>query len=165
MNPLPWPDNHHLEAAEAWLELGNPVEAANEVQRIAPELRLHPEVLNVRWQILSHTKDWETALVVAGAITRLMPGSPVGWIHLSYTLHEMGRTQEAWDNLANVADRFPEDGTIGYNRACYACRLGNLSQARELLSAVLKLGDAKEIKRVALADTDLKPLWKVIPSL
>jgi len=165
MNPLPWPDNHHLDAAGGWLDLGVPTEAAAEIQRIAPELRLHPEVLNVRWQILARQKDWTTGLVIAGALTRLMPESAIGWIHLSYTLHELGRTQEAWDNLAGVANRFPDDCTIIYNQACYACRLGNLTTASDLLARTLKLGDAPELKRMALADTDLQPLWKLISAM
>jgi len=162
MNPLPWPDNHHLDAAEGWLELGDTAFAAQEIQRIAPELRLHPEVLNVRWQILAKDKDWDNCLVIAGAITRLVPASPVGWIHFSYTLHELGRTQEAWDNLSGVAEQFPDDCTIAYNRACYACHLGELKIARALLSQAMKLGDAGQVKETALSDGDLKPLWKVI---
>jgi hypothetical protein len=165
MNPLPWPDNHHLDAAEGWLELGDADFASEEIQRIAPELRLHPEVLNVRWQILARQKDWDNCLVIAGAITRLVPASPVGWIHFSYTLHELGRTREAWENLSVVAERFPDDCTIAYNRACYACRLGELKTARDLLTRAMKLGDPRELKRTALEDRDLRPLWKVISEL
>ncbi len=165
MNPLPWPDNHHLDAANGWLELGDAVEAAEEIQRIAPEMRLHPEVLNVRWQILAREKDWDTCLVIAGTLTRLVPESSVGWIDLSYTLHELGRTQEAWNNLENVAHKFPEDCTIAYNRACYACCLGKLSAAQELFLLTMKLGDPKELKRVALADEDLEPLWDFVKAM
>jgi predicted Zn-dependent protease len=165
MNPLPWPDNHHLDAAEGWLELGDAASASREIQNIAPELRLHPEVLNVRWLILAKDKNWENCLVIAGAITRLMPASPVGWIHLSYTLHELGRTQEAWDNLSIVAGRFPLDCTMAYNRACYACRLGNLIDARQLLARAMKLGDSGQVKQTALSDNDLKPLWSMIAGL
>ena len=165
MNPLPWPDNHHLDAAEGWLELGDTTQAAAEIQNIAPELRLHPEVLNVRWQILARDRDWENGLVIAGVISRLVPESPVGWIHLSYTLHELGRTQEAWDNLSRVAPKFPSDCTIAYNRACYACRLGNLETARELLTRAIRLGDAGQVKQAALEDHDLQPLWTTISDL
>ncbi|HYG24534.1 MAG TPA: tetratricopeptide repeat protein [Verrucomicrobiae bacterium] len=165
MNPLPWPDNHHLDAAEGWLELDVPVEAADEIQQIAPELRLHPEVLNVRWQILARKKDWRNGLVIAGVISRLVPESPVGWIHLSYTLHEMGRTREAWENLSRVAPQFPGDCTIAYNRACYACRLGNLETARDLLRRAMQLGDEGQVKETALSDHDLEPLWRAIREL
>ena len=99
MKSLPWPDHHYLHAAEAWLELGNTEEASAEARRIAPEHALHPDVLNVRWQILSSQKDWDACLDVARAIIQSAPESAAGWIHLSYTLHELGRTQEAWDNL------------------------------------------------------------------
>jgi predicted Zn-dependent protease len=165
MNPLPWPDNHYLDAAEGWLSLGNPAEATAEIDRMAPEMRLHPEVLNVRWQILAREKNWKTCMVIAGTLTRLIPESSVGWIHLSYTLHELGRTQEAWDNLQAIAERFPDDCTISYNQACYACRLGNLSTAEALLLHIMKIGDRDEMKRVALSDSDLQPLWKTITKM
>lgn len=101
MNPLPWPDNHHLDAAGGWLELGLPVEAAAEIQRIAPELRLHPEVLNVRWQILAREKNWDTCLVIAGALTRLMPeirgGLDSSFLHVARTRPDAGSVgQSGW---------------------------------------------------------------------
>jgi len=45
------------------------------------------------------------------------------------------------------------------NLACYECQLGDLSQARKWLETAFKAGDRKELKRMALADSDLKPLW------
>ena len=85
--------------------------------------------------------------------------SPAGWIHLSYTLHELHRTQEAWDNLSAVAARFPDNFNIAYNLACYACQLGNLPRARELLGLAIELGGSAETKLMALKDPDLTPLW------
>ena len=41
----------HLEAAEGWVELGNHLEANEELERITAENRAHPAVLGVRWQI------------------------------------------------------------------------------------------------------------------
>ena len=49
--PLEPPDSIHLKAAEGWLELGNQPEANEELEKIAPELRVHPDVLEIRWQI------------------------------------------------------------------------------------------------------------------
>jgi hypothetical protein len=80
-------------------------------------------------------------------------------------LHELGRTQEAWDNLSTVAGQFPTDCTMIYNRACYACRLGNLTTAQQLLTRAMKLGDSGQVKETALADHDLEPLWKLIAGL
>jgi hypothetical protein len=44
-------DHHHLQAAQGWLELGNHTEANEELERITPLNRAHPDVLQVRWRI------------------------------------------------------------------------------------------------------------------
>jgi hypothetical protein len=59
MPPLQPPDSTHLQAAEGWLELGNPLEANEELEKITPELRPQPDVLRVRWQIYAAAKEWE----------------------------------------------------------------------------------------------------------
>ena len=109
MNPLPWPDQNHIQAAEGWLELGNSHEANDELERLTPGLRAHPAVLDLRWQIYAQAKNWPACLEIATAITKLAPKSPAGWVHLSFTLHELHRTQEASDNLTPVAAQFPDN--------------------------------------------------------
>ena len=49
--PFSPPDSHHLEAAKGWLELGNPEEAFEELGLIEPQLRGHPDVLELCWRI------------------------------------------------------------------------------------------------------------------
>ena len=51
MNNLPLPDRRHLDAAEGWLGLGDHLAANEELVQITPELRAHPDVLQVRLQI------------------------------------------------------------------------------------------------------------------
>lgn len=159
MDPLPWPDENHLHAAEGWLELGNANEANEELDRIAPRLRDHPAVLDLRWQIYAQADKWAACLDIAAAIIKLAPNSPDGWIRLPYTLHVLGHTQGAWDILNAVAARFPDNPTIAYNLACYACQLGNIARARELLDAALTLDNSPSMKLSALNDPDLSPLW------
>jgi Flp pilus assembly protein TadD len=81
---------------------------------------------------------------------------------LAYALHEQKRTQEAWNVLLPVADKFPDDATIRYNLACYACQLGRLDQARAWLEKAFALGNARKMKLMALEDPDLRPLWEKI---
>ena len=162
MPPLQPPDSHHLLAAQGWLELGNHVEANRELQNIAPLLRAHPHVLEMRWQICAVAKDWDAALAIASSLVRLMPENPFGWIHRSFALHELKRTAEARDNLMPVLDKFPSQAILRYNLACYECQLGRLQQAKDWLQKALAIGDPKEIKRMALEDPDLEPLWNDI---
>src|SRR5664279_2801766 len=162
MKPLAPRDTFHFLAAQGWLELGNPAEANAELEKLAPQLRVLPAVLNLRWLIYVAAEDWGAALDIAAALIQLDPEDPVGWANRSYALHELKRTAEARDNLLRVVDRFPASATMRYNLACYECQLGRLEQAKRWLEKAFALGDARKMQLAALDDPDLQPLWKEI---
>jgi len=164
ISPLQPPDTFHLQAAQGWLELGSPIESSEELEKITPQMRTHPDVLKVRWEIYAAQKKWEAALDIATTLMELEPEKPLGWVHRSYCLHELKRTAEARDNLLRVVDKFSMSATIPYNLACYECQLGNLPQAKKWLKAAFRIGNKKQMKRAALEDPDLKPLWQEIRS-
>jgi len=62
--------------------------------------------------------------------------------------------------LDEAAKLFPDDSMIQYNLACYCAQLSQLDAAQEHLHKSYELGDAKQIKLMALDDEDLKPLWE-----
>ena len=159
IEPLAPPDSFHLSAAVGWLELGNHGEANDELERIAPAFRIHPDVLKVRYEVYAKAGKWEIAADIAQAITKAVPDVSYGWFHLAYALHELKRTQEAWNVLLPVADKFPDLYLIRYNLACYACQLGNLEEAMQWLDKAFDIADKKSVKLMALKDPDLEPLW------
>jgi tetratricopeptide (TPR) repeat protein len=165
MRSLEPPESHFLNAAIGWLELGNTGEALSELCRLPIPARCHPDVFEVRWQIYARERKWETALDLARVIIKLDPQRPEGWIHQSYSLHELERTDEARRHLVEVAERFPEVSTIPYNLACYACQLGDLDETRDWLHRAIRVGDKRQIKSMALEDADLRPLWDEIRKL
>ena len=71
-----------------------------------------------------------------------------------------GGIEKAKPVLLEAAKLFPDDDTIQYNLACYCAQLGQLDAAQEYLDKSYELGDAKQIKLIALDDDDLKPLWE-----
>jgi tetratricopeptide (TPR) repeat protein len=158
-HPLPHSEQHHLEAAEGWLELGNHLEANEKLERIEASLRAHPDVLELRWQIYAKAKKWEECVLIGQALVNSAPARPDSWIHRSYALHELKRTEEASDLLLAAADLFPGLWLIMYNLACYASCLGNLEEAWDWLQDAFDLGDAKKVKSMALEDKDLENLW------
>ena len=162
MKPLELHDQRHLEAAQGWFELGNCIEATEELEQITAENRAHPAVLEVRWQIYAKAKKWDAALDIASTLIQLVPEHPLGLVHRSYCLHELKRSEEARDNLLRVVDKFPEDPIMRYNLACYECQLGRLEQAKNWLQKAYESGDPKKIRSMALEDPDLKPLWREI---
>ena len=92
----------------------------------------------------------------------MAPGRPEGWLHQAVSLYRLKRTEDAWNLLLPMAKKFPRSWVIPYDLACYACQLGKLDEGRQWLRKAFRLGDPKEIKPLALADPDLKPLWSEI---
>ena len=158
MKPLTPPDSFHLNAAVGWLELGNHLEANEDLEKIAPALRVHPDVLMVEYQIHAQAGKWEFAADIAQTISTMLPDNSYGWVHLAYALHELKRTREAWNVLLPVVDKFPDAYLIRYNLACYACQLGNLPDAKQWLEKAFAIADKKSVKLMALKDPDLEPL-------
>jgi tetratricopeptide (TPR) repeat protein len=151
-------ERRHLEAAEGWLGLGSWTEAQKELDAIVSPAQGHPRVLQLRWAVSAAHKDWLAGLEVAAALIQCAPDDASGWVHRSYCLHELKRTQEARDNLLRVVDQFKSDTTIRYNLACYECQLGRLDQALTWLQKACTLGGTRRISQMALADPDLEPL-------
>ena len=158
------PDSIHLNAAEGWLELGNQVEAFEELEQITPQLRVHPDVLEVRWQIYAKEAKWDACIDIARAITKLDPARASGWIHLAYSTRRAknGGLEAARTILSDAAETFPKVPIIPYNLACYPCQLGSLKEAWQWLEKAFALGDSKRLKLMALDDPDLEPMWKEI---
>ena len=152
------PDSLHLRAAQGWIELGDSVEADRELDEIAPELRTHPDVLELRWQIHAQAKKWELCVDIAERIVLVSPGNAAGWIHRSFTLHELGRTQEAFEKLLPVASKFRRVWTVPYNLACYCAQLGRLDECQVWLKRAIAV-DQKAVQEAAIDDPDLEPLW------
>ena len=98
-------------------------------------------------------------------ITRQVPDFAAGWLHLAYATRRAtgGGEQAAFEILNMVTEKFPEEPIIPYNLACYVCQIGRLPEARDWLKRAFAMGDARQIKLMALKDADLKPLWEEIP--
>src|SRR5687767_9118826 len=97
--PLEHPDRYHVNAAAGWLELGNWLEANEELENVSAILRTHPEVLALRWQVYNRAKRHETALDIANAFTQVDPKNSQAWNSVSISLYRLGKTQEAFDLL------------------------------------------------------------------
>lgn len=158
MNEFSIEDLRTVQAAQGWLELGNHLEANEELENISPRLRSHPDVLEMRWQIFEKEKRWEACVDIALAIMRAEPNREFGWTHHSFALHELGRTQEAYDHLASVAQKFPGIQTIPYNLSCYCAQLGRIEESMQWFKKALLI-DENQTRLDGIDDPDLKPLW------
>ena len=159
---LKHPDPMHLEAAAGWIQLGDYDSANDELEKIRAEWRAHPDVLELRWLIYSHHEQWDACLDIASAYVKIAPDRVSGWLHkaLSLRLANGDGVEKAKPVLLEAAKLFPDDDMIQYNLACYSAQLGQLDAAQEHLDKSYELGDAQQIKLMALDDEDLKPLWE-----
>jgi tetratricopeptide (TPR) repeat protein len=167
MDKLEPPQVHYVSAAIGWLELGNVAEAKAELQRIDSELHQHPQVLELRWLICAEEERWQEGLDIARALLQRAPESPAGWLHQAYALRRVpkGSVKQAWTALLPAFDKFPKEPIICYNLSCYACQMQQLDAARVWFKRAIVIGGRsgkEKIKRMALEDSDLEPLWAEI---
>jgi hypothetical protein len=155
---LPASDQHCLRAAEGWLDLGNANEASLELDRIGPEHRHDPDVLNLRWQIHRKTKNWDACFEVATSFTNAAPKDPRAWTSLAQTYYYTKRVDQAYDLALSKITTFPKHWPLYYDAACYACLTGRLTQARQFLQLASALGNTQEVQRLAAEDPDLEAL-------
>ena len=167
MTELEPPDSHHVSAVLGWLGLGLVAEARDEITKISLTNISHPAALEARWSVAVHEKNWDEALQIADMETRAAPGDAGAWLHRAYALRRVraGGLVAAWGVLAVAAKKFPDESVIAYNLACYACQMKDLDRAREWFFRAMRLGGKTEIKKMALDDEDLKPLWTEIGKL
>jgi predicted Zn-dependent protease len=161
------PDTHYLDAAIGWLGLNCVAEARAELEHIAAANQNHPAVLEVRWSISAHERQWSDALQIACVELTLAPDDAAGWLHRAYALRRIsnGGLTQAWEALLPAAKKFPSEPVIAFNLSCYACQMQQLDIARHWLQRATMVGQKDVIKKMALADEDLQPLWPEIEDL
>lgn len=165
MKPLASPDSLHLQAAQGWLELGNHLEANDELEKITAKLRVHPDVLKVRWQIYQKAKKLDGMKDISTALTTLLPFDPEAWRIHANSFYFAGEYQQAHDIAKLKVIEFKDDWKLHYDLACYCSRLGKIAEARDALEKAIEIGEPSEVKLMALGDPDLEPLWKRIGEL
>ena len=161
MQNLTGPDFYSLSAAQGWAELGNYHEANAELEADTGALRSHPDALEVRWQIYAHSKNWEACADLGETMVKKAPQRVRSWIHRSYALHELERTQEAFDKLLPAAKIYSKEWSVPYNLARYTAQLLRVDEAWKWFKKAVAI-DEKAAKAEALDDLDLQPLWDSI---
>jgi tetratricopeptide (TPR) repeat protein len=157
---LETPDLHHLKAAEGWLELGDVVSASNELEEITPQMRAHPAVLSLRYEIYSKAKKWDIAAEIARALTQMLPNEPSAWISLAYSTRRKSENGilEARDILLQMESKFPREYLFPYNLACYHSQLMQFEEAERWFKKAMAI-DTKAVQKLAVIDEDLKPFF------
>jgi len=158
------PDSFYFAAASGWLELGNAAEAEAELSHLSAQCARDPDVLELKWLVHAEQANWPKALSAAQKLLEIAPSRPTGWLHRAYALRRLpdGSLQEAWEALLPAHQKFPKETLIPYNLSCYACQMGDRESARKWLRKAMRCGGVEHVRKMALCDQDLKPLWDEI---
>jgi len=132
-------------------------DAWDALEKIDAEQRHLPQVLQVRLEIYRRMGKYEGMATMAEHLTKEFPEDSQNWISLAYAQRRYLDLQTAEKTLLEAQKRFPEEATITFNLACYACQLGRLDEAREMLAKAIEMEPAFKI--AALEDEDLKAIW------
>ncbi len=165
MKPLSPADAQRLETAQTALRQEQTEVAQAAWDQIDPECRLHPQVLEVQWELLARACDWGAALEVARLQCEIAPEEESVWMSRAYCLHELKRVPEAYTLMLEVAERFPASPAVAYSLTCCSCKLGKIDEAKRWLQRTVDLGGRAGAKIMGLEDPDLAPLWPQICSL
>jgi hypothetical protein len=101
MTNLQHPDMLHLQAALGWLELGNHLEANEELEKITANLRAHPDVREGTLADLCQGWEMGRAFEIARTLVGIVPEFPFGWIYQAEAVRRMlGKgAKKAWTVL------------------------------------------------------------------
>jgi len=146
-----------LTEAVGYLELGMLQESWDSLEEIPAEQRHLPSVLQVRLEIYRRMEKYEGMATIAEHLTKALPEDSQNWISLAYAQRRYIDLQTAEKTLLEAQKRFPEEATIPFNLACYACQQGRLDEAREKLAKAIEMEPS--FKKAAIEDEDLKAIW------
>ena len=153
----------HVIAAGGYRELGMLDDAANALEEIEPEDKTRKEVLGARVDIYMAAKKWHMAAAVAEHLVKIEPEIVGWWVNLAYATRRAESIEKAETILLRARELHHDNAMIEFNLACYASVTGRFEEAKSRLGRAIEL--SKEIRRLAVDDEDLKPLWDWIATL
>ncbi len=144
---------HHIDAAQGYLELGMTDEALAELERVAADDLRHGDVGELRVLILMRASRWSEALAACEALRADHPEISAGHIHGAFCLHELGRTEEAMQMLLDGPESLLRDPVYFYNLGCYHAVLGRPEEAHNYLQMSFNMDE--KLRDIARIDPDL----------
>ena len=150
---------HTFKAALGWFELGNNVEAFNELDNLPPEHRASVEAMELRCRIYRKLEKWrELELVAEGCFVSSNAKITFG-CHWAWALLKQGRTQEARAALDKVPYTCAPE--LLFTAASILCATGELEFARSLISDAISFSiDPDAMKLRALEEPELEGVWR-----
>jgi tetratricopeptide (TPR) repeat protein len=93
----------------------------------------------------------------------VQPENAAWWINLVYSVRRIESVEKAEAILPRAEALHPKNALIAFSLACYASVTARIEEAKEHLRRAIDLD--KDVRKLALDDEDLKPLWDWIGGL
>src|SRR5262245_20253162 len=158
--PLEAPDHQYWRAAVGYVELGMFQDANDQLEKIDPVNRAAPEVLAVRLAIYRGLEKWEVMRQIAKRLHEFEQGNVKWTVSRAYATRRAYSTEIEMEILLSAEPKFPKEGAIPYNLACYYCQLKQIETAKRYLRKAFQID--LNWRMTALEDEDLKPLWDLL---
>lgn len=139
-------NQHHLEAASGYIELGMHMDANEELEQVSPELRSLPQVLVFRLQIYRALKRWPAMQVVARTLALGDSKNPKWWIAWAQATREVDCIDDARLILVNALECHDDCAEVLYELACLDCQLGDLTSAKQRLHRAFELEPSMRLR-------------------
>jgi Flp pilus assembly protein TadD len=94
---------------------------------------------------------------IAKRLAEFQPNDIQWTISLAYATRRADSIHAAKEILLNAEAKFPKEGIIKYNLACYSCQTGDMETAKNYLKKAFEID--LNWRTAALEDEDLRPLW------
>src|SRR5438093_12075226 len=131
--PLESPDKERFDVAVGYAQLGMFLEANEQLENIDPFNRVAPEVLALRIDIYCGLHKWHLMREIAGRLCKFDPRNLQWVISYAYATRRSESIDAAKDILITSLLKFPREGIIYYNLACYDCQLNRIESAKQYL--------------------------------
>ena len=133
-------------------------DAALALEEIEHEDKTRTEVLGARVALYITAKKWDMAAAIASHLVKVDPGTAGRWISLAYSVRRTEGVEKAEAILLRAQAIHPKVAMIAFYVACYASVTGPMEEAKERLRRAIDLD--KDVRKLAIDDEDLKPLWE-----
>jgi uncharacterized protein HemY len=132
-------------------------DAWEELEKLEPEERAHPEVLTERVQILMEMERWDSALAIIGGMLNAGASDPDLLLAGAKAARKAGEFAKAKALYLRCIEPLGETAMVHYWLAACEAQLGELKAAQRHLAECFKR-DA-DMRPQALKESLLAPLW------
>jgi hypothetical protein len=155
--PLSDTDQLHLNTAAGFLQIGEPMDAWNELEMITPLNRAKTEVLTVRLAVCRALKMWELAEEIARTLIRREPHNVMHVVALAEVMGKREGPVAAAAVYEFAIDRFPDFAPLRVSLAVELVKAGQIEDAKRVVKKACE--PDPDLRLVVLDHPGLEAIW------